>query len=153
MLGKSLWGWITIKNIIRLHATRLGWKWGRERRKRNVSPRNITFMNCRNYLEAQKKSTEYTAFLSQKKKKKHPKTSRNLPPLCRQFPKSTWQWKTFYIAPNLPAVRSRWLLPTSQHCRSKCPMGIVLHYRSNLCHQCTDRSGGKMKSVYIVSVG
>lgn len=34
-----------------------------------------------------------------------------------------------------------------------CPVGIILLYLSNLCHQHTDRSDGKMKSVYIVSVG
>lgn len=104
MLGKSLWGWITIKNIIRLHATRLGWKWGRERRKRNVSPRNIIFMNCRNYLEAQKKSTEYTAFLSQKKKKSTLKPAEIYPRCVDNFPKAHGNEKHFI----LPQICQQW---------------------------------------------
>lgn len=95
------------------------------------------------------------AFPSQKIKNKkntlkpaeiHPRGADN-------FPKAHGNEKHFILPQNMPAERSGWLLPTSQYCKSKCPMGIILHYLSNLCHQCTDRSGGKMKSVYIVSVG
>lgn len=80
----------------------------RKEKWRTVSPRNITFMSCRNYLkddwaeEAQKKSMEYTAFLSQKKTTLKP--AEIYPHCVVNFPKAHSNEKHFI----LPQICQQW---------------------------------------------